>query len=530
MYLKEVKVLELFYLDQFNMSSSDIEGQSDKEQQEKDLARYLPSSDEVGEALFNAPSLARTFSKVDEEDKESIFSSHSNKSNKEDNTNSSPPAVPAKVGFFHPSVASLRNKVVIAHLKIWLYLACLIIAAFSVYWGSLYNRAGNLHRLKMLVIIEDSEFGNIQPLIGEEIYSILTTDEFKTLGTWEIYNTTEAINSKFNNPTNISDMIITQVHHRNYWSAVHVYPNSTYNQYELYNGNTDQVPTVVQFVYESGRDISTIKPLIVPILESIQTTFQSLYGSIASNLTSGLSDEQKLSLMNNISLITNLPNFNYLDYRPYDNSTLVAPLQVGLIFLIIISFFLFSFFAAVHQILLPYVHIGQYLLYRIIGTHLSYLVLSLFISAVSAIFQINFTLAYGKAGFVVYWFSTYLTMAAVGGANENMAMLIFAYNPAFLGFWLISFVILNVSPSFSPIGLISPFYRYGYMMPIHNSNEISKVLFMNLWRGGLGLNYGLLVVWIVLNTILLPLILKHVGQRMAKKRAAEAAAAAADTK
>lgn len=65
-------------------------------------------------------------------------------------------------------------------------------------------------------------------------------------------------------------------------------------------------------------------------------------------------------------------------------------------------------------------------------------------------------------------------MSAVGGASENMAMLIFTYNPPFVGFWLISWVILNVSPSFSPMALTSHFYRYGYMMPIHSSNEITK--------------------------------------------------------
>jgi hypothetical protein len=410
-------------------------------------------------------------------------------------------------------------------------LGCLIIASFSVYWGALYNRTGNLHRLKMLVIVEDSTVDGIDPLIGDEISTLLGTEEFKKLGTWEIVSGTDAINEKLNNPENVTAAIIERVHHKDYWSAVQVLPNATYNQYQLFQGNIDETPLAVQFIYESGRDITTIKPYVVTTLQQLQSSFQLSYGSnVASELVSKLSESEKLDLINNTTAIATAPGFRYFDHRPYSDNTLLAPLQVGLIYLIIISFFLFNFFAGVHQILIPFVHTYQYLIYRIVCTHLSYLVLSLFISAVSAIFQINFQVEFGKAGFVIYWFSTYLTMAAVGGANENMALLIFTHNPPFLGFWLISFVILNVSPSFSPLALISPFYRYGYMMPIHHSSEISKVIFLGLYKGQLGLNYGIIIVWIVLNTLLLPLILKHVGGVMGKRAAAAKAAAAAGGK
>lgn len=75
------------------------------------------------------------------------------------------------------------------------------------------------------------------------------------------------------------------------------------------------------------------------------------------------------------------------------------------------------------------------------------------------------------------------------------------------------------------MALTSHFYRYGYMMPIHSSNEITKVIFLDIWKGQLGLYYGLLVVWVVVNALLNPLVLKHCGKIMAKRAQAAAAAA-----
>lgn len=410
-------------------------------------------------------------------------------------------------------------------MKIWFYLCSLVIVVFSIYWGALYDRESHLKNLTSLVIVEDTRVGDIDGLIGQELTNLMRSAQFNSRAGWRIYQGDEIYqDGLFTRGENISEKLLEKVHHRKYWSAVHIYPNATYNQYQSYkNAQVDKRPAV-EFIYESARDITNMKPYVVTPFQQLEEAFQSNYAPVAQQLISNLTQDEKLNLINSES-ITTPPNFIFNDYRPYTNNTLLAPLQVGLIYLIIISFFLFNFFVETHKILLPHLKMPQYILYRFLGNQLSYLVLSLFIGAVSAIFQIDFTVAFGKAGFVVYWFSTYLTMSAVGGASENMAMLIFTYNPPFVGFWLISWVILNVSPSFSPMALTSHFYRYGYMMPIHSSNEITKVIFLDIWKGQLGLYYGLLVVWVVVNALLNPLVLKHCGKIMAKRAQAAAAAA-----
>lgn len=506
-------------------------------------ASYLPSREEVGNKLYGMDELSLSYSRSHQQNDEENQRLESSSSNDEKaNTGGASaqqeqqvqgggpgpggPGGPPKerVGFFHPNISHLRFKLLLNYLKIWFYLCSLVIVVFSIYWGALYDRESHLKNLTSLVIVEDTRVGDIDGLIGQELTNLMRSPQFNLRAGWRIYQGDEIYqDGLFTRGENISEKLLEKVHHRKYWSAVHIYPNATYNQYQSYkNAQVDKRPAV-EFIYESARDITNMKPYVVTPFQQLEEAFQSNYAPVAQQLISNLTQDEKLNLINSES-ITTPPNFIFNDYRPYTNNTLLAPLQVGLIYLIIISFFLFNFFVETHKILLPHLKMPQYILYRFLGNQLSYLVLSLFIGAVSAIFQIDFTVAFGKAGFVVYWFSTYLTMSAVGGASENMAMLIFTYNPPFVGFWLISWVILNVSPSFSPMALTSHFYRYGYMMPIHSSNEITKVIFLDIWKGQLGLYYGLLVVWVVVNALLNPLVLKHCGKIMAKRAQAAAAA------
>lgn len=87
--------------------------------------------------------------------------------------------------------------------------------------------------------------------------------------------------------------------------------------------------------------------------------------------------------------------------------------------------------------------------------------------------------------------STWLVMMAVGGANENVLSLVIAYCPPYLSIWLMTWIILNISASFYPMVLNNEFYRYGYIMPIHNAVDIYKVIFeFNQKKNGKKLRYS----------------------------------------
>lgn len=422
-----------------------------------------------------------------------------------------------KVDITHPFIRSFFPILAFKFAQIQVLLGCLIIGSFSLYWGALYNREAHLVGLDMLVVNQDYYEGGI----GENVVGIIQED-FQLQGTWTILNSPQQIQDFFQIDSvdnhNISELVLTQVHHRNFWSGTYIFSGATQNQIDYYQGSINDLPIAVEYTYETGRDIMSVVPFVVDTLLQVQRDFDTrYYQRIESNITRNLSTDQKANMVDSGTAM-NLPYFYYLDYRPYDNNILLAPLQVGLIYLIIISFFLVTFFNDVHKILIPYLKPGWYLIYRLLFNHINFLLASIFVCSVSAIYQVDFTRAFGRGGFCVYWMTTYLALAAVGGANENMTLLIFAFDPKLVSFWLIFFVILNVAPTFSPMALTNVFYRYGYAMPIHNVNEIYKVIFMNLWKGQLGLNYGVICAWIVLNTALLPIVLVVVARKMAKKQ------------
>lgn len=109
-----------------------------------------------------------------------------------------------------------------------------------------------------------------------------------------------------------------------------------------------------------------------------------------------------------------------------------------------------------------------------------------------------------SGGFGVFWMVSYLTMAAVGGANQNAALILFAWMPPLMGFWLLFFVMINISATFAPISLCPEFFRFTYAMPIKNAYELMKIVLFDTSRRALGRYFGILIAWIVVNNLLLP--------------------------
>jgi len=182
----------------------------------------------------------------------------------------------------------------------------------------------------------------------------------------------------------------------------------------------------------------------------------------------------------------------------------IPAISVGLIYLIIISFFSFSFYLPIHfKYLKPEGHpplkFYQLIIWRWSATIVAYLFLSGAYSLLSLAFQINFSGgnpvtseteptmiafgnadAYGKGSWPVYWMLNFLGMMALGLACENVAML--AGQP-WTGLWLIFWVITNVSTGFYSIAIESSFFRWGFAWPLHNIVEASRIIIFGLSDG-----------------------------------------------
>jgi len=81
--------------------------------------------------------------------------------------------------------------------------------------------------------------------------------------------------------------------------------------------------------------------------------------------------------------------------------------------------------------------------------------------------------SYGSSGFVIYWMMSWLAMCALGGAVESMITIL---TPSFISFFLLLWIIANVSVCVYPIVLLPGVYRYGYAMPFYNVQQTIRSL------------------------------------------------------
>lgn len=165
--------------------------------------------------------------------------------------------------------------------------------------------------------------------------------------------------------------------------------------------------------------------------------------------------------------------FSTFNLRPFQLPVATPAVSIGLIYLLIISFFAFTFYLPIHmQFVMPGhrpLKFLQLCIWRWCATVTAYFLLSLIYSFISLAFQIPFSArpaldtsvansanAYHYGSFVVYWMLNWMGMLALGMASENVAMIV---GIPWVAFWLIFWVITNVSTSFYSLELAPAFYR-----------------------------------------------------------------------
>lgn len=432
----------------------------------------------------------------------------------------------SQTGFLSPRLKDHRKKILRIFLQTNLLLGAVVITVLSIYWGAAYNRDHYMFKVSVLTVIQDES----------EVVPVTMTQELPSLissvpCTWHVYSQSEFMDEYNVTVDEISDKVRDLVYGEQYWLALNAKPNATDDLYNTLLGNTDGNRSFTPDSYfdvwfMSGRDPSSVRASILPNMQTLENLYANYYRStylpqLISNITSR-GDQDAATIDPATVINVSDMKFNYIDYRSFYDTVLLSPLQVGLIYCLLLTFFQLSLFGPLHAEMAQLLKPKHMIIYRIAISWLTYFLLSLFFCTVSAIYRINFTLAFGRGGFVVYWMSTWLLMMALGGANENMISVIFVYGPQYLGFWLTTWIVLNISCSFYPFVLNNQFYRYGYAMPIHNGVDIYKVIFLNLSRHKMGRNYGVLVAWVAINTACFPFAMKIVGQRIKKQKEAAA--------
>ncbi|ODQ80739.1 hypothetical protein BABINDRAFT_34800 [Babjeviella inositovora NRRL Y-12698] len=436
------------------------------------------------------------------------------------------------MGFWDEEFAHDRVDIVAKLGMNFLIICVCFILVLAVYWGSFYGKPLRYKNLEFLVAIDETEILGVAPLLSQTIQLVINSAAGREYGDWQVMNSTVLRSFADAHNNTVREEVDRLIHHQKYWGAIYVHANATYDYATAFRtSNTSFTPvnTLVEFVYESARDIS-ISSYLKPIFSEIDAIYQAeLYRSFFPAFFEVVGQKQLQSLLLDPALLTAVPAVNYRDNIPIPDYIFMAPLQIGLVYMIVFSFFQFLNFVKLHTWVSTRVFGIRYIIYRMTISHGSYVVVALAYAVLNVAFQIDYKQTFGKSGFLVLWAFAYLMMASLGGLNELVFLYILTFFPPLIGFWLLATIAINLAPTLNPIPLCSRFYQYGYAVPVWNAHQIMGVLFFNTWKGKLGREIGVLLAWTVITTAAVPFAMIHTSkirarqEARAKERAAEEA-------
>ncbi|KAG9530048.1 hypothetical protein KCU93_g3041, partial [Aureobasidium melanogenum] len=434
---------------------------------------------------------------------------------------------PKPVGLFSPELKHVRREIAWKWLLTTVILMIAIMAVLSLYWAALYHVESNISSLVVYVVDFDGQgpasVPGVEPLVGPIIQGLARTQVASgapTLGWGPLFGA----------DFNYDPIAVRQaVYNWDAWAAIIIMPNATSQLYNaVQNGNTSYDPMgACQLIYQSSRDDTNWYDFMYPIISQFQTQATTMVGEQWAKmvLQNATTDQTLLrNLVNVPQAISPAIGFSEFDLRPFYPYTAIPATTIGLIYLIILSFFSFAFYLPIwFRFLNPQGHpplrFIEFIVVRWGGTVLAYFFLSLAYSFVSLAFQINFSGgnpitsetqvtdiaygnpdAYGHGTFPVYWMLNFVAMCALGLACENVAMVV---GQPWTGLWLIFWVITNVSTGFYDIDIEPAFFRWGYAWPLHNVVEASRQILFGL-HSRIGLDFGVLFAWAAVNTAIFP--------------------------
>ncbi|KAL8659219.1 MAG: hypothetical protein Q9226_000557 [Calogaya cf. arnoldii] len=449
--------------------------------------------------------------------------------NDEEKGNDSSP--PKPVGFFDSALSKVRLQVFGLWARTTLILSIFILAVLSLYWAVLFNVEKNTSSLTVFVVDFDGKvdpFTATEPLVGPLITQ--TTEMMLRAPKPHLgYETMQP--SDFDN----DPMAVRRaVYNWKAYAAIIIMPNATAMlQQAVDEANVTYDPLgACQIVYVQARDETTYYNYIIPQLDALQTQVTSKFGQMWTGMVLQNTTIPRENLQRVPQALSPAIGFSQFNLRPFGPAAATPAVTIGLIYLIILSFFSFSFYLPIHMKFLtpdghPPIKFPAFIAWRWTATMVAYFFLSLSYSLISLAFQIPFANPsasvtevarnpepYGKGTFMVYWMINYVGMIALGLACENVAMVI---GQPWTAMWLIFWVITNVSTSFYSLDLAPKFYYWGYAWPLHNIVEASRSTLFQL-HSRIGLNFGVLFVWCAVNTALFPFCCYVLRRNMQKEQ------------
>ncbi|KAF9030840.1 hypothetical protein BDZ89DRAFT_646755 [Hymenopellis radicata] len=378
-------------------------------------------------------------------------------------------------------------------------IALIIFGVFSIYWGALWQVPA--HPLSGLVI--DADGG----AIGGTVSSALLN--FTAKGgkiRWDIWDSDGSDASELVRQERTWVVVRGELFASGALASTGIDECFAVNanaSWTLEHASAGYDPATAVTVYASeARNENAFRTFIRPMTEqallSVGDAFAEAHlGELSSAKTMELAISAPQALLRPIS-------YSIVNLAPFDIPVAAAVDFVGLIFLLILSFFIVMIGASARESsgLEKRLTTSSLIKMRLSSVFSSYFVISLFYSLLSLAFQVDFTRTFGRSGFLIFWMLSYTGMLSVGLLLEAMVTLL---TPRFLPFFLITWVIVNVAVASLPLDILPHFFKYGYAMPFYNISAAVRTLLFGT-KNQLGQHFGILLGWTGFSIVLLILL------------------------
>ena len=230
------------------------------------------------------------------------------------------------------------------------FLVCAIMAVLSLYWADLFVVEKKLRNLGVNVVDFDGQvapYDNVTPFVGPTMTQLAqeTVDAVSepSLGYAVVPPALY----------NFDPMAVRQaVYDWDCYAAVIIHANATALLREaalLGNGSYD--PTgAVQIILLSARQESSYYNYIIPQLETLTTRFGARFGAQWSRELMANTTYSRAAMARAPAAVNPGVTPLQIDLRPFQPAVATPSVTIGLIYLIIMAFFSFSFFLPIHMV------------------------------------------------------------------------------------------------------------------------------------------------------------------------------------
>lgn len=227
-----------------------------------------------------------------------------------------------------------------------------IMCILSLYWAVLFQVDQNLRSLVVHVVDLDGQVApynnnnNVQPIVGPAVTKL--TEQLVTAPGPSLGYVTVPPAQYDHDPLRVREA----VYHWAAWAAIVIHPNATaLLQDAVATGNASYAPAgSVQIVLQTARDATTVTTYLAPALQLFTEQFAASFGPMWGQMVLANGSLTRENLVSAAAAVN--PGIRPLmyDLRPFTPPTATPTVSIGLIYLIIMAFFSFSFFLPIHMV------------------------------------------------------------------------------------------------------------------------------------------------------------------------------------